>query len=542
MADGALFKPPLAQFMDSNGNPISNGKVYFYEPGTSTLKDTYQEEALVTPHANPVRLDGNGAAEIWLDGLYKVNVTTSLDTQVTGYPVDNVSSSAAITAAVISEWSSPADVPTFISSTQFTVPDDKRTTYQIGRRLKSTATAGTLYNLVTAVSFASGTTTVTVSGDNLDSGLSVVDVGILTATNPSIPKIALELEDATSLIHAVTAQQINSGELIYGADTGAADVYVVALAPAPTVHTTGMKVGTKIVNANLTTTPTLNVSGLGAGTIKLPGGAALRVGDLPVGHLAWFERDGTDWILLNPALGIIIGIVGEHKNLVILNNTGTPNSQLDIDADAIILEDSSGANLKVTGVNLTADITASGVNGLDTGSEANSTWYHAWVIYNPTTDTTAALLSISSTAPTLPSGYTFKALMGAIFNDSGGNFIGYEQRDKSFILTSVINLADGSLTINAWTLLSAITAFPPTAKKVLVVWGGSTGDSGFSHRSDGEGGHYHRAADAGGTEDYGVLTTARGNNNTQEIWFDGTNIYYWVANAAGTIDAIGGSY
>ncbi len=76
---------------------------------------------------------------------------------------------------------------------------------------------------------------------------------------------------------------------------------------------------------------------------------------------------------------------------------------------------------------LTASITASGANGLDTGSEASNTWYYVWVIYNPTTDTYAALLSLSSTAPTMPSGYTKRRRVGVVRNDGSSNFRQFSQ-------------------------------------------------------------------------------------------------------------------
>jgi hypothetical protein len=57
-------------------------------------------------------------------------------------------------------------------------------------------------------------------------------------------------------------------------------------------------------------------------------------------------------------------------------------------------------------VALSIDNTASGAGGLDTGSIAASTRYYIHIIYNPTTADVAALISLSATAPTLPSGYT----------------------------------------------------------------------------------------------------------------------------------------
>jgi len=37
---GATLSFPRFQAIDGNGNPIRGGKLYAYEPGTSTKKDT----------------------------------------------------------------------------------------------------------------------------------------------------------------------------------------------------------------------------------------------------------------------------------------------------------------------------------------------------------------------------------------------------------------------------------------------------------------------------------------------------------------------
>lgn len=74
------------------------------------------------------------------------------------------------------------------------------------------------------------------------------------------------------------------------------------------------------------------------------------------------------------------------------------------------------------------DITASGANGLDTGSEANSTLYYVWLIADSSgTNSVAGLLSASATSPTLPSGYDKKRLIWAVYNDSSGNFLDFTQ-------------------------------------------------------------------------------------------------------------------
>lgn len=186
-----------------------------------------------------------------------------------------------------------------------------------------------------------------------------------------------------------------------------------------------------------------------------------------------FEGSGTftDWTITLGFNGIVsnaqladdafITIIGASKNLIITNNSGTPNSQVDIDADEIILKDSSGRAYLAESVNLTANIAASGANGLDTGVEANSTWYYLWVIYNPTTDTVASLISASSTAPTLPSGYTYKALVGAIYNSSGGNFIRILQRGRR--VSTAATLVTSTVPSTSYVSISLAQFIPPNA-------------------------------------------------------------------------------
>ena len=72
----------MAAYRFADANPVffdllglgkaANGKVYFFERGTTTPKATYSDPTLETPNTNPVLLDSDGraATEIWLDGEY----------------------------------------------------------------------------------------------------------------------------------------------------------------------------------------------------------------------------------------------------------------------------------------------------------------------------------------------------------------------------------------------------------------------------------------------------------------------------------------
>jgi hypothetical protein len=51
---------PGRRFIDENGNPISGGKLYTYEAGTTTPLDTYINDALTTTAPNPIVLSSAG--------------------------------------------------------------------------------------------------------------------------------------------------------------------------------------------------------------------------------------------------------------------------------------------------------------------------------------------------------------------------------------------------------------------------------------------------------------------------------------------------
>ncbi|MET2828941.1 hypothetical protein [Mesorhizobium shangrilense] len=106
---------------------------------------------------------------------------------------------------------------------------------------------------------------------------------------------------------------------------------------------------------------------------------------------------------------------GSYKNLKVQVASDTT---VNVTADELILEDTSGRTYRARTVSLTDTISTSGANGLDTGSAAASNWYSVWVIYNQLTNTVAALVSLSATAPTMPAGYTFKMRVGWIRYDA----------------------------------------------------------------------------------------------------------------------------
>lgn len=228
------------------------------------------------------------------------------------------------------------------------------------------------------------------------------------------------------------------------------------------------------------------------------------------------------------------------RNLIIENNSSNPAYQMDIDADETILQNDSGSSFMASSVNETVDITVSGVNGLDTGSEAGSTWYFIWSIAK-VDGTVDSLLSLSSTAPTLPSGYTFKSLVGAVRNDSSSNFIPITQNGNKVEYDAVQGIKDGGFTASVWTAQSLAAFFPTTAKRIICAFGSVATEMGLSPRSDGHSGAYSKAAVAIAGTFGGVLSSSKPIWDTLNIRYE-TSIYYWVTDANSTLDATGWEY
>lgn len=54
-------------FRGSDGLPLAGGKIYAYIAGTTTNQATYTDSTGGAPNTNPVILDANGRADIWID-------------------------------------------------------------------------------------------------------------------------------------------------------------------------------------------------------------------------------------------------------------------------------------------------------------------------------------------------------------------------------------------------------------------------------------------------------------------------------------------
>jgi hypothetical protein len=103
----AVYLSPIGgagwQFFDNSGVPLTGGKLYTYEAGTTTPQATYTTFAGNVPRTNPIVLDSAGrvpdGGEIWLQFFpYKFVLTTSTNVLIGTY--DNIRGLGAAEAAV----------------------------------------------------------------------------------------------------------------------------------------------------------------------------------------------------------------------------------------------------------------------------------------------------------------------------------------------------------------------------------------------------------------------------------------------------------
>lgn len=379
-------------------------------------------------------------------------------------------------------------------------------------------------------------------------GMFVVSVanGQTTITAPNISTLA-----GAPFVTETLLQKVGQASTqITAAAAGTSDALTATFTPTITSLVNGMSLIIRAASANTSATPTLKVDGTAIKTIVKGNSLPLVAGDIAgASHWLEFQYDLTldKWVLQNAANGInpasVASIQGVFKNLQ-ASATGL-SANVTVTADEIAVENASNAYQTLRAVNLTIAGTASGVaNGLDTGALAISTWYSLWVIWNGTT--TAGLLSLSATAPTLPSGYTHKARVGWIRTDASANKypLAFKQygRDVQMVVAAGTNLtalpvmASGVLgTYSAtptWAAVSVSNFIPTTAFKIKIASSYNSTNAGLGIAPNNSYLAYTAATNLPPVNGYLSSASSQVGGQTAEIQIESSNIY--AASSAST--------
>lgn len=297
------------------------------------------------------------------------------------------------------------------------------------------------------------------------------------------------LGNSTDARDAIPTAQVQNSSLFYlGTSLGVADAYTAAAVPAITAYETTMSFRLKIHATNATTTPTLQLNGIGNPALDAvikkidSNGAevALAAGDLDAGAYYDFQRNTANnaWILMNEnkadvpqATTAIFGKTLLPLPIKLSNNAVAPNNNMDFGTGVFQFDDGSGMS---TFSALTKELDSTwnaGTNqgGLDTGVKAADTWYYMYAIQNPTTGVSDALFTATYGAPTMPAGFTKKAYIGALLTDVSSNILSgnfHFRRDGSYRFLFSEQITDYNSPVPSTSTAIAITA-PKYAEAIL---------------------------------------------------------------------------
>lgn len=285
----------IPSFIDEDGHPLAGGKIFAYEAGSSSiLKQTFTGPAGTVANANPIVLNSAGqlpaGISIWLTDAEAYNlVLTASDGTTVLKQFDNVTGVIApapggeVTANPI--WVNSA-VPGFLSSTQFYVPGNFAAEFAIGNRARVTLGTGFVYGTVSAVSFSSPNTSVTLildGGATLNGTISRAEYSLLIAAGKTVDAGAVtytsalsytitntvghKLNDIVNTVNVVnsTLQSTISRNAGVQVASGAGANTAYSISPTPAI-TSYASTGSFIVRFTSASegNPTLNVNGLGA--------------------------------------------------------------------------------------------------------------------------------------------------------------------------------------------------------------------------------------------------------------------------------------
>lgn len=214
-------------------------------------------------------------------------------------------------------------------------------------------------------------------------------------------------------------------------------------------------------------TGTISLAGNGAQTVD--GAASINI---PPGCGVFVETDGSNWATAGQ--NFPSPVPSAYKNLAIKVAT---NTTVTVTADFVVT--TNGSNFQSTAVNSTINLGTTGADALDTSTIAIDTFYAIFVIAKPD-GTTKCLASTSATAPTMPTGYTFKARVGWVQTiHASATLYGTWQlgRQARYIvglaqtatLPGMASSTSGSVTVPTWTAQSTTRFVPTTAGAITIL-------------------------------------------------------------------------
>ncbi len=207
---------------------------------------------------------------------------------------------------------------------------------------------------------------------------------------------------------------------------------ISGLTPSKIVTTNGSSVLAPLSSA-------IAVSDGGTGVSSTPSNGQLLIGNATgytVGNLT--NRGGIQ--IINTSGGIALGAIQRNYLSGFIMSTAGSSATMTIAAG----QATDSTNAAVIGLGSSIAKTTSGWvvgsgNGcLDTGSIANSTWYHFYAIFRSDTLVVDVACTLSATTPALPASYTHFRWIGAGLTNGSAQWIQFAQNGDEVLWTAAV--------------------------------------------------------------------------------------------------------
>lgn len=399
--------------LDGNGDPCAACKLYTYEAGTTSNKVTYTDNSEASNNTNPVILDSEGYADVWLgDGAYKFVLKDSNDSTL--WTLDNITGSAA--------GAFGDTVVSLSANTSITTAYENNlilTTSSPTLSLLSAATAGEGFTLAVK-NTDTGTTTIDPFGAETIDGSSTITL--------KEDQWAIIYSDGTNWV--TTDSRITAGGITAGSNG-------------------------EFIFTSAGSSRWGSITDYASGTVGEDS------------DLLFESSNGSLYYTSARAVADLHPFLNNYLSGLTMSNGS--DSDHDILVSSGIAADSTNASYIQFSSGLTKQIDASwsagnAAGGLFSGSVANSTTYHVFLIEKDSDGSVDVGFDTSVTAANIPSGYTKYRRIGSVVTDGSANIRKFKQYGDYFVWDTPT--ADVALTGSAINSASDNTITVPSGIKV----------------------------------------------------------------------------
>jgi len=399
---------------------LAGGKVYTYEPGTTTDKTTWKDAAKATAHANPIILDAYGrpptTGMIFWEGLYDVKVTDSADVEV-----DTISSFGDPYSAVATDLNNLIQNQSFETDADSdSIPDN--------------------WTMTTA-----GTSTLTRITTDHNHGLACLQITSATSGGSYASSAFFEASPSTEY----------EGAFDLKSDSATNDITV----QIEWFDNTQSTLSTSNIYNKATGNPTSWTRYTG---LSVTSPASTKFGKLHIinnGTTGQLKMDNVVFRAADASLSPMY-----PRGLLLSNNASDASHDIDISIGEC--RDSANTVNMVLSTAITKQIDAAWAVGTDAGGTFSGTTiaansiYYVWLIKNITAGIVDAGFDASASAPTLPTGYTKSRLIGYVLTDASALIRAFIHSGDYFRIKDPFNdVNDSTITSDAFE--TATISCPP---------------------------------------------------------------------------------